>query len=105
MRGGRPALLIPAWGCPERTGREAPRGQFSWAGSAWRLGSEGPPPRPPALHAIPEPQCKVWLLLQEAAGPGNGRMIMTSEICCSLGNNRVLSLPENCVHQLTLLSY
>lgn len=64
-----------------------------------------PPPSPLLLHAIPELQYKVWLLQQEAAGPSNQRMIMTSEICCSLGNNRVLSLLENCVHQLTLLSY
>jgi hypothetical protein len=64
-----------------------------------------PPSQPPVAAAIPELQYKVWLLQQEAAGPSNQRMIMTSEICCSLGNNRVLSLLENCVHQLTLLSY
>lgn len=63
------------------------------------------PSQPPVAAAIPELQYKVWLLQQEAAGPSSQRMIMTSEICCSLGNNRVLSLLENCVHQLTLLSY
>lgn len=74
--------------------------------SGLRLGcTASPAPQPPVAAAIPELQQKVWLLLQEAAGPSNQRMIMTSEICCSLGNNRVLSLLENCVHQLTLLSY
>lgn len=36
-------------------------------------------PSPLLLPAIPKLQYKVWLLQQEAAGPSNQRMIMTSE--------------------------